>query len=198
MEQAGAHRGFGCAGDLGGLACGELIDLAEDERDALIVGELVERGVQERRELLAREVVVGAAALGQRLLRELCHRGAAAARGADVLVTAAQRDRDQERAQAGVAAKPADRGGQRDEDVVHEVLGDIVVADQPAREAADRGVVRAVDLVDRLRITAADALFQRRRRGRDLHGIGVTRDGKRDRQQGFVPGAYAIIQTAFA
>jgi hypothetical protein len=76
-------------------------------------------------------------------------------------VAAPQRDRHQERAQAAVAAKAADRRRQRDEDVVHQVLGRLGVADEAPGEALQGGAMLAIDLVDRCPITLGQAGDQR-------------------------------------
>ena len=194
MEQARAHRRLRSIREHARLRGRQLIDLAEHERDALIVGQSIERAVQDRGELPAGEVVVGAAARRDRLVGELREGGAAAARGADVLVSAAERDRDQERPQAGIAAKPADRVGERQERVVDEILCDIIIADELAREAAERGVMGAIDLVDRLRIVVREPRLE----GRDAGGVRIARDGKRERQQVLVPEGPVFVQTRFA
>ena len=163
-----------------------LLDLAQHERDPLIVGQRVERQRQAvgqlpplghrvgRRRLSAAHPLD----LGQALRRPPTPR-----RRAHVAPRAVGRHADHEAAQRRRAAEVRDRVGQRQERVVDDVLGRRVVAEQPARERPHRRVVRGVRLGDRGALALAQARDQVRitRRGDvyDRQGQAQLRAGHR-------------------
>ena len=134
-------------------------------------GSSIERSGEAQPKLAPVGLVFGIARSDPVLAREARQRAASANRGPLMMARALDRDREQERLQIRIAAKPAHRPGKSREHVLHHVLGRRRVRQQAAREHA-HALVPAVERArERLEPPVSQLVDERglvvRRRRRD-------------------------------
>jgi hypothetical protein len=167
------------------------------DRDPLVDGEGIECAGQRRGEALAGRLVLGGNGGRDRLASHPRHRRPPARRGSNVVASVARGDRDEERAQRGLAAEARDRARKREEGLLHEVLRRRGVAEQARGEGSHVDVVRVVRLAEGVRIVGLQArdeqLFlppdpaacHERERYRKRAHVRTFRRGRRCRRRGW-------------
>ena len=164
MVQPRPHRGVGNAQHRRGLGRGAVLDIAQHEHQPLLQRQIVQRP----RQCAGKVAPFAGLVRGHRRRRlrqlpgQLGQGASAARRRPQVVASVVDGDADQKGAQGRLLVEPANRRRQRQEHILDQILGRLVIAHQPAGEGPHRPVVKVVGQAHRGRIARAQTHDQPR------------------------------------
>lgn len=200
MKDTRSHGALWRAHDRGDLGARSLLDLSEDHGHTLLEGKLVEREHEAIGELAALDVALRIGGCGLGLTPESGEGRAPPGRRPHMVLRLIDRDRDEKGPERAVTPETSDRRGQRDEDVLNEILGGLDVTDEALGERPHRDMMLAIHERHRAHVGALEPYDERMWGVIPPVGVGRVSDELRHRSgvhgaRAFVTGARRFVQS---